>query len=599
MKSSRNTRFSHHGRRLSVITILDDDVNNDNNNNDNDDNSPNQIDTANIPDETQYSTPNAPSQINPTSMTTTTTTTMPTLETLDLLTSHLQPSFISPSRQYSTTVNDQNDIETINLITSYQSPIGLSQPYYVPRTLHKYNLERLTILPAYVTMNDHLDMSNLLLANVSSRSLSSQQLACRQVNMYPCSFKIRPHSTSAISMMVKQYDKYFRSIATRLHVDLSILDYNYIRLEHFLYLFGEVRKRILPRDKCLPNQLILNDNEYPLLLEFYLQIDVDLFYMKTCSFNQTHPRSMTESLFCSNQAPHCHLCQSMKDHKDINQQQIPVVFNQYEKHTFVNGYESILNCPATCQTKNFIYVLTCLCGEVDYISETKYTLSSRLQGHRTLANQLIRRFLIGEKNLQYHEMNEGLQSLSNNTKTQMSLYQHSIQCSTAIQRFLDANPSYWCFVPMLLNHADQDDTNYWMTTTTTTTNALPYHHHQNNIIKTYLNNITKPPPSYRFSRRQIDKQIEFFTRKLIHEPINDRVDLFQAKIIAVLPPNSSDLFRQIIHSLFVTHTEAKLNILGHVFNYKLPANVRQQQVWCAGLQQRRLTSTTMASSNNI
>ncbi|CAF1386692.1 unnamed protein product [Rotaria sordida] len=56
--------------------------------------------------------------------------------------------------------------------------------------------------------------------------------------------------------------------------------------------------------------------------------------------------------------------------------------NRYERHRFVNGYESILNCPATCDTKNYIYVLTCVCGQFEFISETKFALDVRLRGHR-------------------------------------------------------------------------------------------------------------------------------------------------------------------------------------------------------------------------
>ena len=31
----------------------------------------------------------------------------------------------------------------------------------------------------------------------------------------------------------------------------------------------------------------------------------------------------------------------------------------------------------------------------------------------------------------------------------MLLYKHSARCSSVIQIFLDCNPHYWCFVPML------------------------------------------------------------------------------------------------------------------------------------------------------
>ncbi|CAF4283528.1 unnamed protein product, partial [Rotaria sordida] len=154
--------------------------------------------------------------------------------------------------------------------------------------------------------------------------------------------------------------------------------------------------------------LYLSDTEFPQLFEFFLQMDVDLFYMKTCSFRDAQPRLITEGILCLNmpdclytmsRCGDCNLCQQSND---INyRQQAPVLFNRYEKHRFVNGYESILNCPATCDTKNYIYVLTCVCGQFEFISDTKFALNVRLRGHRFIGNNLIRKFLVGENNLKH------------------------------------------------------------------------------------------------------------------------------------------------------------------------------------------------------
>ncbi|CAF4554420.1 unnamed protein product, partial [Rotaria magnacalcarata] len=169
------------------------------------------------------------------------------------------------------------------------------------------------------------------------------------------------------------------------------------------------------------------------------------------------------------------------------------------------------NCPATCNTKNFIYVLTCLCGDAEYISETTYTLSSRLEGHRSISNHLIRGSLIGERNFRYHEQNEGIPSLPSSKKNSMLIYQHSIQCSAAIQMFLDSNPHYWRFVPMSIIEADKNNNNYEMRNISTTMVD----------VQNYLRNIPKPPFGYKFSKRQIEKQAEFFIMKLINQTIND------------------------------------------------------------------------------
>ena len=154
----------------------------------------------------------------------------------------------------------------------------------------------------------------------------------------------------------------------------------------------------------------------------------------------------------------------------------------YNRHRFVNGYESILNCPVNCNTKNFIYVLTCLCGNFDYICETKFTLGQRLKDHRTFANRLIRKFLVGKENLKnsqltHHHASASASSsasaaaASNSNEEKMLLHQHSMQCSTVIQLFLDKNPSHWPFVPMTSADANQDNTIYQQTRARKTTPA--------------------------------------------------------------------------------------------------------------------------------
>ena len=255
----------------------------------------------------------------------------------------------------------------------------------------------------------------------------------------------------------------------------------------------------------------------------------------------------------------------------------------------MNGYESILNCPVNCNTKNFIYVLTYLCGNFDYICETKFTLGQRLKEHHTFANRLIRKLLVGKENLKNnhltHHHTSSSSSLSaaaplptpasNSNKEKILLYQYSIQYSRVIQLFLDKNPSYWPFVPMTIAEANQDNAIYQsMRARITTMAAIPanmFHFCQDVSTRNFLNNIPKPPPGYKFSNRQIEKQIKSFQMNKINEPFDDQVNIYHAEIIASLPPNIFDLFRHMVHSLFVTHTEDKLNILGHAKGFPLRA----------------------------
>ena len=111
-------------------------------------------------------------------------------------------------------------------------------------------------------------------------------------------------------------------------------------------------------------------------------------------------------------------------------------------------------------------------------------------------------------------------------------------------------------------------------TTMATIPANIFHFCQAVSTRNFPNNIPRPPPGYKFSNRQIEEQIKFFQMNKINEPFDDQVNIYHTEIIAVLPSNTSDLFRHIVHSLFVTHTEAKLNILGYVFDHPSNHSVR-------------------------
>ncbi len=136
------------------------------------------------------------------------------------------------------------------------------------------------------------------------------------------------------------------------------------------------------------HQAYLHEDEYSIALEFFLQIDIHLFYMKTCSYRQAIRVPNENSLFCMSEPQIrygmtrcnrttcclCYPCYKLTDRPD----QPIIQFGPNQQHQFINKYRSILNCPATCHTQNIIYVLTCPCHQVDYIGETSLSLASRL-----------------------------------------------------------------------------------------------------------------------------------------------------------------------------------------------------------------------------
>jgi len=91
-------------------------------------------------------------------------------------------------------------------------------------------------------------------------------------------------------------------------------------------------------------------------LSFFL---VDMFFLKTCSFNGVEPRlfnnRLREGLFCLEtpmarfaltpcQKPSCLCCHSPCPRRDTT----AIQFSLPHIHRFVNQYEAILNCPAVC-----------------------------------------------------------------------------------------------------------------------------------------------------------------------------------------------------------------------------------------------------------
>lgn len=464
-------------------------------------------------------------------------------------------------------------IELIDLTSPNVSPQGLKQFTYIPKTLQSgQQQQRLSILPLFPD-------NDLLLANVSQHQLSIEQRTRRQYNHYQANFTFNPRILHQQSFLKQKFQFFFESILEKLQVDACILDFNYTRLENILRLFADVRHRIFNHPHRCSGTTIpswqLKEIEYPMLMEFFLQIDVDLFYMKTCSFRDAQPRSTTEGLFCL-QSPECRYTMKACGHCELcRPSSSSVQFDHYQRHRFVNGYEAILNCPATCSSTNIIYALTCPCGQYDFIGESSKTLLECLRRHRQFSNLFIHGFLIGE---QHHQRAQGIQqSKETASKSRMRLYQHAFRCSSAIQSFVNANPQYWPFIPMLEQDARRQNQHYLARATTTTTTMAEA---RDPLMEQRLTYVPEPPEGYQFSRRQLVKQYQYFSAKLDKKSLNDRLDIYQAKMIALLPSNASESFRQMIHALFVTHAETKLNTLGHLFDLIESTTPGHPRIWC-------------------
>ena len=110
--------------------------------------------------------------------------------------------------------------------------------------------------------------------------------------------------------------------------------------------------------------------------------------MKTCSFRGAHPRWMDETnpnsiegLFCIDPPETRYLmlpctnssCFCCYQPLDISCRRAPSVrFALEQPHRFVNGYQIYLNAHTTCRTTHFLYVLTCPCGQLDFIGSSHH-----------------------------------------------------------------------------------------------------------------------------------------------------------------------------------------------------------------------------------
>ena len=126
--------------------------------------------------------------------------------------------------------------------------------------------------------------------------------------------------------------------------------------------------------------------------------------------------------------------------------------------------------------------------------------------------------------------------------------------------------------------------------------------------KNLVDGLPEPPMSYVFTERQRYDQLRFFEQpreEFISPPMDLNVDLYDATIIVVcryfqnlqdstsclvfsflVPDRCSDLLRQLILSLLITHADCHLNKTGRLVNensYR-PHPVRGQ--WCANLVRR-------------
>ncbi|CAF3283258.1 unnamed protein product [Rotaria sp. Silwood2] len=494
------------------------------------------------------------------------------------------------------------DLDTDHVVLS---PIVLRDTTDLNRIVERFPdiHRRLPILPWFPT-NNNQDQGYPLLANIPPHQLIQKELVHRRSGASTPACTIINNDTTIPSFLREKYHLYFDDLLERLKVDISILDYNYTRLNQYMRMLAYEQIRVF---NLRPNEIQrIDEKEYPVALEFFLQFDVNMFYMKTCSFRYARPRTLNEGLFCLQEPEaryelsacgNCGLCYPQYDMTYRTKKSI-VEFSQAHKHTFVNGYQTILNSSASCHTRNIIYALTCPCGKFEYIGTTANTLHDRLRKHREHGNRIMHEFLIGQANI-LRELTRG-KPTEILVKDRMKLYQHSARCPVAMQIFLDANHQYWRFVPMSLEESQRPEQQ--MVQSLVISDEPSHHARTRRDCEICVDAVPKPSKGYIFSNRQIMLQTQYFHKLQDKTLPNLNIDLYNATIVAVLPETSSDMFRYTIESLFITYAETNLNTVGNVLNdnpngEQYPMNdpwfVRSSN-WCQGLLRRPQPKNTQA-----
>ncbi|CAF1489062.1 unnamed protein product [Adineta steineri] len=505
-----------------------------------------------------------------------------------------------------------SDEEYLTPLTAAHS-LGYSQHEYRPRTLNRsVDKARQAILPVFppratlssavetlataatttISSSIHIneDQVDFLLCNVPKQLLTREQYERRQMDAYVSAFKlqtwegIKPHKNYH-SYMLTMYKNLYVELSKKWSIDKTILDYNLDRLQ-----------------KCaMMKHFYFSYPDLPFVLEFFLQMDVDVFHLKTCTFRQglprviidTHGQQSYEGIFTIDEQSiegryglrpchqnNCLCCQNQSGTIEFNPKQI---------HTFLNRYQAILNCPVVCSTSNIIYALTCVCGEKDYVAHTNLSFVDCLAYHRREIVRTICEFLFGEINV------ELLDRIPKSEETKMNdenwLYRHSARCPAVLELFLNNNPSYWCFVPvpMKLEIRSRIHTPSPPAPPVVVAAAPPYTiQRQEELVQRLVDNVPKPLGYHEFTPEHVSEQKQFFKYCKDRNPINmHHLRFHQATIVAVLPDQSSALVRQFIESLFITHAECQLNRNGRLINQYFHQDYSVRGQWYRGLASRR------------
>ena len=101
--------------------------------------------------------------------------------------------------------------------------------------------------------------------------MTQTELARRYSGTFKPAFDIINYDLTVPSFLREKYQLFFGDLIERLKIDMTILDYNYMRLNKYMKLLIYEQTQIFNL-RSYEIQLI-DEKEYPLALEFFLQFD--------------------------------------------------------------------------------------------------------------------------------------------------------------------------------------------------------------------------------------------------------------------------------------------------------------------------------------
>ena len=143
-----------------------------------------------------------------------------------------------------------------------------------------------------------------------------------------------------------------------------------------------------------------------------------------------------------------------------------------------------------------------------------------------------------------HSYSYCLSYSSEEIANKMRLYRHAARCPAALRLFLDCNPDYWCFIPLLWHDAQAENIAYLQERSSSSSkivdldlaNIIAIATIGNHRVTDCLDRVPLAPARYTFSYEQRQQQRLFFERFLplpVDQLPYSPVDLYKVAIIAV------------------------------------------------------------------